>query len=235
MKNKNYKEVSELQLSVTTDVVMLRIYKDNLQILLVKRDEEPFKDMWSLPGGFVPEKLNFEETIRQKVKEKTGYSDMYIEQLYTFGDVERDPRGRIISVSYLGFISDNDSYTLSEDKEKEKTWATLIPTKENGEFSFDITVENENIELAFDHNFIVSTALERIRNKIWYTTIIYKLLPEEFPLLAAKKIFEIILCKTVNNFHRRVKDILEETGNIKSGQAYRPAKLFRVKEISDND
>lgn len=235
MKNKNYKEVSELQLSVTTDVVMLRMYKDNLQILLVKRDEEPFKDMWSLPGGFVPEKLNFEETIRQKVKEKTGYSDMYIEQLYTFGDVERDPRGRIISVSYLGFISDNDSYTLSEDKEKETTWATLIPTKVNGEFSFDITVENEKVELAFDHDFIVATALERIRNKIWYTTIIYKLLPEEFPLLDAKKIFEIILCKTVNNFHRRVKDILEETGNIKSGQAYRPAKLFRVKEILDND
>ena len=91
MKNKNYKEVPNLLLGVTTDVVMLRMYKNNLQILLVKRDEEPFNGMWSLPGGFVPEDRNFEDTIRQKVKEKTGYADMYMEQLYTFWEVETDP------------------------------------------------------------------------------------------------------------------------------------------------
>lgn len=235
MKKANYKDIPELQLSVTTDVIMLRMNKENLQILLVKRDEEPFKDMWSLPGGFVSQDVTFEDAIRQKVKDKTGYSDMYIEQLYTFGDLNRDPRGRIISVSYIGFISDNDSFNLTEEKEKETVWANLIPKKVNNEYSFDIVVENEIISLAFDHNTILTTAIDRIRNKIWYTTIIYKLLPEEFPLLDAKKIFEIFLCKTVNNFHRRVKDILEETGNIKSGQAYRPAKLFRVKESREDD
>ena len=234
MKNKNYKEVPNLLLGVTTDVVMLRMYKNNLQILLIKRDEEPFNGMWSLPGGFVPEDKNFEDTIRQKVKEKTGYADMYMEQLYTFGEVERDPRGRIISVTYLGFISDDNSYSLVNEKNKETTWANLIPIKNGNDYTFEISILGERISLAFDHNLIVKTAIERIVNKIWYTTIIYKLLPEEFPLLDAKKIFEIFLCKTVNNFHRRVKDILEETGNVKSGQAYRPAKLFRVKENQDD-
>lgn len=236
MKKRNYKEVPELQLSVTTDVVMLRMNKDKLQILLVKRDEEPFKDNWSLPGGFVSENMNFEDTIRQKLKEKTGYSDMYMEQLYTFGEVNRDPRGRIISVAYLSFLNDETSYVLSEEKDKETVWADLIPLKENNKYSFKIMIEgNECSNLAFDHDFILLTAIERIVNKIWYTTIIYKLLPREFTLYDAKKIFEIFLCKTVNNFHRRVKDIVEETGNVKSGQAYRPAKLFKVKEISDND
>ena len=233
--SKNYKDIPELQLSVTTDVVMLRMRNDNLQILLVKRDAEPFENMWSLPGGFVSEKENFEDTLRQKIKEKTGYSDMYMEQLYTFGEPDRDPRGRIISVAYVGFISDNTSYTLSERKNKETTWATLVPEKRDNIYSFKIFVENEEVSLAFDHNSIVQTALERIVNKIWYTTIIYKLLPAEFTLLDAKKIFEIFLCKVVNNFHRRVKDVVEETGNIKSGQAYRPAKLFKVKEQIDND
>lgn len=234
MKNKNYKNVPELQLSVTTDVVMLRIYNNKLQLLLIKRDEEPFNNMWSLPGGFVAESENFEDTLRAKVKEKTGYSNVYMEQLYTFGDVDRDPRGRIISVAYLGLISDDNSFTLSDEKNKETVWATLIPQKVDNKYTFNLYVCGETISLAFDHNKIVETTLERIANKIWYTNIAFKLLPEEFTLLDAKKIFEIFLCKNINNFHRRSKDMVEETGNIKSGQAYRPAKLFRVKEI-END
>ena len=232
--NRNYKNVPELQLSVTTDVVMLRINNDKLQVLLIKRDEEPFNNMWSLPGGFVSENMTFEDTIKAKVKEKTGYSNVYMEQLYTFGEIERDPRGRIISVAYIGLISDDNSFTLTDEKNKETVWATLIPQKIDGKYTFEIKVCDENISLAFDHATIVSTALERIANKIWYTKIAFKLLPEEFTLLDAKKIFEIFLCKNINNFHRRSKDMVEETGNIKSGQAYRPAKLFKVKE-TEND
>lgn len=232
----HYKHIPALQLGVTTDVVMFRMNKKNLQILLVKRDEEPFKGKWSLPGGFVSTNDTFEETIRKKVKEKTGYSNMYLEQLYSFDEINRDPRGRIISIAYIGFIGDTNTYNLSSQKNKETMWVNIIPEKietENGEskYNFELNSDDtkENIELAFDHSFIISTTIERIVNKIWYSTIAYKLLPNEFTLLDAKNIFEIFLCKKVNNFHRRIKGVLEETGNVKTGQAYRPAKLFKVK------
>ena len=230
----HYKYVPALQLGVTTDVVMLRMSNNNLQILLLRRDEEPFKDCWSLPGGFVQETKTFEETIRNKVKEKTGYSDMYLEQLYSFDSLKRDPRGRIISIAYIGLLGDNNTFNFSfNEKNKETKWVNLIPTKErtsNGEKYSFILKDEENINLAFDHAEIITTAIERIVNKIWYSTIVYKLLPEEFTLLDAKNIFEIFLCKKVNNFHRRIKGTLVESGNVKTGQAYRPAKMFKLRE-----
>ena len=211
--------------SLTTDIVLLRVAdkesenkrknsEKELQVLLIKRKEEPCKNCYSLPGGFV----NIDEPIyinvRRKLYEKTEVSgDFYIEQLYTWGELDRDSRGRVVSVSYLG-LCNNETYT---EKFITNEWLNVYEV-----------LEGKYGDLAFDHKQIIEYALERIKGKIEYTDIAFNLLPEKFTLSECKAVYELILGKTLLNFKRGVAEYIEPLNEYQEGKQFRPAQLFKV-------
>lgn len=211
--------------SLTTDIVLLRVsdkVSDNkrknsekeLQVLLIKRKEEPCKDCYSLPGGFVNIDEPIYVNVRRKLYEKTEVSgDFYIEQLYTWGELDRDSRGRVISVSYLG-LCNNETYT---EKFITNEWLNVYEV-----------LDGKYGDLAFDHKQIIEYALERIKGKIEYTDIAFNLLPEKFTLSECKAVYELILGKTLLNFKRGVAEYIEPLNEYQEGKQFRPAQLFKV-------
>lgn len=191
-----------------------------LQIMLVYRREEPFKCQWSLPGGFVSASSGLlDETAKTKLKEKTGISNVYMEQLKTFDMLDRDPRGRVLSVSYLG-VTHEDSYVLDTDKNYVAAWFSIengVLVSGNRTISFD--------SLAFDHKTIIFEALKRMKNKIEYTDLAYYLLPEKFTIKEAQLLFEIILGYRIDSFRRKLGNRIIETDEIVQ-RVGKPAKLF---------
>ena len=203
--------ISKLQVAV--DIVIFTIEDDELKTLLVKRVNEPFKDEWALPGGFVWEGENTLETAQRILKEKTGVKDVFVEQLYTFDSLKRDPRGQIISVAYFALLPIHVIKT-----QKSKHLPTLTPVKKAP-------------KLAFDHNQISKYATSRLRAKLSYTNVAYSLLPEKFTLTQLQKIYEIILDKPQDkrNFRRKYQTLglIKPTNTVQSGEKHRPAKLFK--------
>lgn len=227
MSIKNYEKPN-----VTTDVVLLSTgylnKKMYSKVLLIKRDESPCLGKWSLPGGFVNIDEDIEENAIRKLQEKTGYSNVYLEQLYTFGDLHRDERGRIISVSYIGVI--NESAVQKGTKESKWFWINRVNDgieliAEDETEKIFCTVDNS--QLAFDHYKIIKTALDRISNKIWYSNIAFEFLPDKFILRDLKMVFECFLGKSLLNFQRSVSEMVVETGEKLTGQANRPAMLYK--------
>ena len=213
--------------SLTTDIVLLRVLEsespDNrrnsdyeLQILMVKRDEEPCKDKYALPGGFVDIDEDIDVNVRRKLLTKTGVNgDFYIEQLFTWGDIDRDERGRVVSVSYLG-LCNSSNYNVEKWVENSK-WLDVYKVI-NGKYG----------DLAFDHKKIIEYALERIKGKIEYTDIAFNLLPEKFTLSECKAVYELILGKSLLNFKRGVAEYIEPLNEYQEGKQFRPAQLFKV-------
>jgi ADP-ribose pyrophosphatase YjhB (NUDIX family) len=211
--------------SLTTDIVLLRVAdkvsenkrknsEKELQVLLIKRKDEPCKDCYSLPGGFVNIDEPIYVNVRRKLYEKTEVSgDFYIEQLYTWGELDRDSRGRVISVSYLG-LCNNETYT---EKFITNEWLNVYEV-----------LEGKYGDLAFDHKQIIEYALERIKGKIEYTDIAFNLLPEKFTLSECKAVYELILGKTLLNFKRGVAEYIEPLNEYQEGKQFRPAQLFKV-------
>lgn len=207
------------KIAVAVDFLLFTIENDKLKVLLVQRGEEPFADVLALPGVAVKEQESLAHAARRCLEEETGIKDeVYLEQLYTWGDnCERDPRGRVISVSYMALIP------RERIKEKIGVRVTEVSFVEVEEF-----LSGEE-ELAFDHKEILKYARERIRNKTEYTTIAFHFLPEEFTLPELQKIYEILLGKELfkANFRKNMKDYVVETGNMRKDGAYRPSKLYR--------
>ena len=211
--------------SLTTDIVLLRVAdkvsenkrknsEKELQVLLIKRKDEPCKDCYSLPGGFVNIDEPIYVNVRRKLYEKTEVlGDFYIEQLYTWGELDRDSRGRVISVSYLG-LCNNETYT---EKFITNEWLNVYEV-----------LEGKYGDLAFDHKQIIEYALERIKGKIEYTDIAFNLLPEKFTLSECKAVYELILGKTLLNFKRGVAEYIEPLNEYQEGKQFRPAQLFKV-------
>ena len=211
--------------SLTTDIVLLRVAdkvsenkrknsEKELQVLLIKRKDEPCKDCYSLPGGFVNIDEPIYVNVRRKLYEKTEVSgDFYIEQLYTWGELDRDSRGRVISVSYLG-LCNNETYT---EKFITNEWLNVYEV-----------LDGKYGDLAFDHKQIIEYALERIKGKIEYTDIAFNLLPEKFTLSECKAVYELILGKTLLNFKRGVAEYIEPLNEYQEGKQFRPAQLFKV-------
>ena len=211
--------------SLTTDIVLLRVAdkvsenkrknsEKELQVLLIKRKDEPCKDCYSLPGGFVNIDEPIYVNVRRKLYEKTEVSgDFYIEQLYTWGELDRDSRGRVISVSYLG-LCNNETYT---EKFITNEWLNVYEV-----------LDGKYGDLAFDHKKIIEYALERIKGKIEYTDIAFNLLPEKFTLAECKAVYELILGKTLLNFKRGVAEYIEPLNEYQEGKQFRPAQLFKV-------
>lgn len=220
--------------SLATDLVLFRIFnnkdqryiKKTLQIKLVKRKEEPFKNQWSLPGALVNIDQTITDVLKTKVCQKSGYENIYFEQLYTFDALNRDPRWRVIGVSYIGIL--NESQKTETTSDYESKWFSVT---EKGLLSEDenvfIPYSELTATLAFDHGEIISTAVNRLRNKLFYTDIAFHFINEVFTIRELQDVFEAILNKKINNFRRTVKDKIVETNEICQGQPYRPAKLYK--------
>ena len=201
--------------AVTTDVVIFTIRDKQLKLLLIMRGGEPYRGKWALPGGFVNMDEDLETGARRELFEETGIADVYLEQLYTFGAVERDPRERVITVAYYALIP-SDQIQLRAATDAEAV----------GWFSMD-----DLPELAFDHKEIVTMAHERLTAKLDYSTIAFQFMPEEFTLSELQDVYEIILQEDIDkrNFRKWVLALeqVAETGNVRREGAHRPAKLYR--------
>ena len=194
--------------------------KDGVSVLLIQRKYEPFKSAWAIPGGFVLESESLEEAVRRELVEETGVQLNYLEQLYTFGEPERDPRQRIISVAYFGLVKTSQYKELkaSTDAENAK-WFSIkkIPA------------------LAFDHKQILSIAIERLRTKVRYQPIGFELLDKKFPFSDLEKLYTALLDKDINrrNFSKKILSFgfLEETGelSISVGKG-RPSKMYQFNQ-----
>lgn len=204
--------------SVTVDVLIFTIQDNDLKIILIKRGIEPFKEMWAIPGGFVNINESLEDAAVRELVQETGVKDVYLEQLYTFGDPKRDPRTRVITVAYFAFISSTNVELSPSTDAKQAKW-----------FSVKIMPE-----LAFDHKKIIEYALERVRNKIEYSNIVYGLLSKQFCLSDLQKVYEIILDKKLDkrNFRKKILTLglLKSTGKKETEGAHRPAELYEFKK-----
>ncbi len=202
------------KIAISVDNVIFTIINDKLQVLLFQRSEEPFKGMWTIPGGLVGDAQTLEESAYQKLEEKTNVKDIYLEQLYTFSDIERDPRGRTISTTYMALVA--------REKILLKTWV------KGGEVKF-FPIEYLP-KLWFDHKIIVDYAVKRLKRKLEYTNVAQYILPEKFTLTELQKAYEVILDQKldVRNFRKKIDKlgILRETGEKKVWDQYRPARLF---------
>ncbi len=203
--------------AVAVDVVLFTIQDGSLKVLLVKRTAPPFEDCWSLPGGFVHEDESVDEAALRELQEETGITTVYLEQLYTFGDLDRDPRGRVITVSYY-VVVDWGQFQKARGKTPTATWFSVkrLP------------------ELAFDHKQIISYALERLRNKVNYTSVAFQLLPKRFTLSELQRAYEVILGTPLDkrNFRKKMLQlgILRDTGEQKLEGRQRPARLYAFAE-----
>lgn len=227
------------QVSVTTDLLIFaisdletenyrRLNQKKMSIYLVKRENFPAKDKWCLPGGFVNPRESLEESALAVLKQKTKLNDLYLEQLYTFGDVKRDPRTRIISVAYMALI---DKQNLPMQIARDSNWFHIT---QKGEDVFLQNEENPEIrfsigELAFDHSDIIKAGLSRLKNKIEYTDLAFHLLPEEFTLSELQAVYEVILGKSLlaPAFRRMIKPHVVATGNVKQGSGHRPSAFYK--------
>jgi 8-oxo-dGTP diphosphatase len=203
--------------SVSVDVVLLTARGDTLEVFLIRRDEHPFKGDWSLPGGFVRLEESLEDAAARLLEGKTGLRHVFLEQLFTFGDVNRDPRTRVISVAYYALVPLEKLTSLEVGNARALTPVTEAAT----------------LELAFDHHAIIAAALERLQGKLEYAPIGYELLPERFTLRELQTLHETILGKKLNKdaFRRKVlaRGELEATGQLETGQGFRPAEFYRFK------
>ena len=202
--------------AVTTDIVIFTVRDKSLQVLLIKRGLDPFKGKWALPGGFLKMDESLDTCASRELAEEAGLEDVYLEQLYTFGTVDRDPRERVVSVSYFALIpSDNVTLNAGTDAE-DAAW-----------FKVD-----ELPELSFDHDKIIQMARSRLAAKMDYSTVGLKLMPKEFTLSHLQEVYEQATDKPRDkrNFRKWIfsLDVIEQTGKKFAKGPHRPAMLYRV-------
>lgn len=224
---------------VTVEVVILTIREGQLEALLVKRKEHPLLNYWSLPGGIVQMHESLDQAATRVLRQKAGLEGVakavggekikdypiYLEQLYTFGSPERDPRMRIISVAYYALV---ELSHIREITEETTLFKLRLPAGEGAVEIFDC--KNKKYSLAFDHAEILGIAVQRIRGKLEYTPIGFELLPRRFTLRQLQVVHETVLQKKLNkdSFRRRMlaSGMLEAAGELERGVGFRPAELY---------
>lgn len=201
--------------ALTVDCAVFGFDDTELKVLLIERGLAPFKGKWALPGGFVRVDETIDEAARRELSEETGLVNVFLEQLYTFGNVKRDPRERVVSVAYYALVKLSEHPATGATDASDAKWfpAAKPPT------------------LAFDHSEILATALERLRGKVRYEPIGFELLPAKFTLSQLQHLYEAVLHTELDkrNFRKKILSMellipLDEQSN--SG-AHRPAQLFR--------
>ena len=264
---KNYDDSKYDKPSVTSDILLFsvangpkddykRLNKKYFSVLLVKRHNYPFKDKWCLPGGFITNKETSEEAARRILAKETNLHNIYLEQLYTFDDINRDPRTRVISIAYMGLVDKNK---LDDSLYENASWFNIMSLED--EKSYHITLDNgneqikfvvgkelvekttnrynltvlENDGLAFDHAKTIVTGMDRLKNKISYTDIVFNMMGEYFALGELQQVYEVILGKKLLDpaFRRIIADKVEKTDKIKTGEGHRPSVLFKYKNNKD--
>lgn len=199
---------------ITVDNIVFSIVDQQLQVLLIKRLIEPFKDMRALPGWFVLENENLEKAAHRELEEETSVKNIYLEQLYTFSDVNRDPRGRVISCAYMALVAREN--------------IIINPGSDAAETQFFAV--NKLSKLAFDHKKVIEYAFQRLKWKMEYTNIAQYILPRKFTLSELQKVYETILSQDIDvrNFRKKIEKLglVKETGEKEIGVQYRPAKLY---------
>lgn len=199
--------------AVTTNVVIFTIVEDRLKVLLVRRTRPPFEGHWALPGGFIDLSEDLEDGAMRTLERETGVRGVYLEQLYTFGHPDRDPRERVIAVSYYALVPFR---RVKPRAGEDVDWFAL----------------DQRPGLAFDHDDIVSTAARRLAAKLGYSTIAFEFMPDEFTLSELQRVHEIIQRERIDkrNFRKRVLALghIEASGERRNG-SHRPATLYRLK------
>ena len=260
---KNYDSSIYDKLSMTTDILILSVSskdsnnyrktdKKMMSVLLVKRDDHPYKDKWCLPGGFLnPKSETLEECAKRVLKRETNLEDIYLEQLYTFDRIDRDPRMRVISTAYVALI---DKDELKQDV-KNASWfdITLMEEKDgviflvldNGTETISLEVNkvlrnkitdrydyiSNNKKIAFDHDVVIASGIEKIKEKVNSSDIVFNMMPEYFTLGELQQVYEVLLGKKLIDapFRRIIASKVEKTEKMKTGEGHRPSYLFKYK------
>ncbi|MEA1963468.1 MAG: NUDIX domain-containing protein [Patescibacteria group bacterium] len=196
------------------DIVIFTIEQEKLKVLLIKMKKVPYEKCWAAPGGLVRTEESVDLAAKRSLFDKTGVKDIFLEQLYTFGRVDRDPFGRVISVAYYALIPSKGIKLKTTEEYSRVEW-------------FDI----KNLpDLAYDHKEIISLAIKRLQAKLEYTNIICNLLPKEFTISELQKVYEIILNRKLDkrNFQKKIHSLgmIKKIDKKTTGDAYRPAALY---------
>jgi len=204
--------------AIAVDVVLFAIQGGTLKVLLVKRRQPPYRGAWALPGGIVGSDESVDDAALRELQEETNIGTIYLEQLYTFGEPTRDPRGRVITVAYYALVNWQQFQLKAHQRVTEADW---FPVKRLP-------------PLAFDHRRIVDYALERLQSKINYTTVGFQLLPRQFTLTEMQGSYEVILGRRLDkrNFRRKMLQlgILKGTPEFQANGRQRPARLYTFTE-----
>jgi 8-oxo-dGTP diphosphatase len=209
---------------LTVDCVIfgLDLEEETLKVMLIERDAEPFSGVWAVPGGFVHSGETLMGAATRELEEETGIDGVFLEQLYTFGNPDRDPRGWVVSVAYYALVSPEKHHIRATADARQAQWfpVTSLPP------------------LAFDHDEILAVALARIRGKLTYAPIGFELLPQKFTIKQLQKLYEIVLGRQLDNRNFRKKifamDVLRELGEMQKGVPHRAARLYRFDERKYN-
>lgn len=194
---------------------MFTIRDQQLQLLLIRRGAPPHEGSWAFPGGFLNIDEDLESCAKRELEEETGLCDLYLEQLYTFGRPDRDPRERIISVTYYALVPSDRLEPKAASDATDAAW-----------FSLD-----ELPQLAFDHDEITTLAHQRLIAKLYYSTIAFQFMPETFTLSELQSVYEILRNERLDrrNFRKWIlaQNLVEETGEKRRNGNHRPAKIYR--------
>jgi 8-oxo-dGTP diphosphatase len=210
--------------ALTVDCVIfgLDLELKTLNVMLIERDLEPFAGVWAIPGGFVRKGETLTGAAARELQEETGITDVFLEQLYTFGDSKRDPRGWVVSVSYYALVSPDKHPVHASTDARQAQWFAVASLP----------------DLAFDHADIIGTALHRLRGKLTYAPVGFELLPRKFTIKQLQKLYEIVLGRQLDNRNFRKKifamDVLRELGEIQKGVPHRAARLYKFDERKYN-
>jgi 8-oxo-dGTP diphosphatase len=205
-------------IAVAVDALVFTVAEGELRLALIRRGIEPRKGCWAIPGGFVLPGESLEEAALREVREEAGVQEVYLEQLYTFGAPDRDPRARVVSVAYFALAPAHHIHLSASTDAAEAGWFPVgaLPP------------------LAFDHAEIVRTGIERLKSKLEYSSIAWALLPDRFRLSELQAVYEAILGRPLDkrNFRKRILSLglLEPTEQVDTGGAHRPARLYRFGE-----
>ncbi len=219
-----------LQSIFTADCAIFGFKEGELHVLLIERNEYPFKDWWALPGFFVEHNETIDDAVKRILFEHTGLTNIYMEQLYTFGGLHRHPQGRIITVAYYAMLRLEalNSLKASSNYVRNASWHPL----------------KDLPELAFDHKHIIEKSIDKIRRKVSHSPIAFELLPEKFTLTQLQQLYEAIWDKKLDkrNFRKKMLNynILKELNEKQKGVSYRAAKLYKFdkrkySKIFEND
>lgn len=203
--------------AVTTDIVLFTILQKRLRVLLIQRADEPFQGSWALPGGFLAIEEDLESGAKRELEEETGISGLYLEQLYTFGAPQRDPRERVISVTYFALVPPHNLSPRAGSDAKRVDWFALeaLPP------------------LAFDHEEILRLAHRRLLAKLQYSSLAFQFMPATFTLTELQGVYEILRNEALDkrNFRKWILslDLIAPTEGLSRSGNHRPARTYRVK------